>query len=351
MDAPLPLRSERASLHLFRTLPGDMAPRDMQDLMAFPFFSLAKSPRIVPIDFAAGGVTIRVEASAEHGLATIWDADILIWAASHIVEARDAGRRISRRMVASPHEILRFIGRGTSIRDYNRLRAALNRLQATSIMTSLRQSAEKRLHRFSWINEWAARTDSGGQSDGVELVLPDWLYAALLDDALVLTIDRAYFSLTGGLERWLYRVVRKHGGHQRRGWRFEFRHLYEKSASLSSFTRFSLELRQMARRQPLPGYRLSVERNRDRVEILVFARARLSTASCGLPVNPLVPSCVDKHVPSRHRDTCYHASKTPNQNVKTDGYGALNLDSNLKESNFVDVAGASGLWISREGTP
>ena len=30
---------------------------------------------------------------------------------------------------------------------------------------------------------------------------------AVLDDALVLTIDRAYFGLTGGLERWLYRLV------------------------------------------------------------------------------------------------------------------------------------------------
>jgi plasmid replication initiation protein len=39
----------------------------------------------------AGGVEIRVEAVPDHGMATIWDADILIWAASQIVEARDAG--------------------------------------------------------------------------------------------------------------------------------------------------------------------------------------------------------------------------------------------------------------------
>lgn len=31
-------------------------------------------------------------------MATIWDADILIWAASQIVEARDAGLRTSRLM-------------------------------------------------------------------------------------------------------------------------------------------------------------------------------------------------------------------------------------------------------------
>ena len=59
--------------------------------MAYPFFSLAKSKRIVPIDFRAGKISIRVEAVPEHGMATIWDADVLIWAASQIVEARDAG--------------------------------------------------------------------------------------------------------------------------------------------------------------------------------------------------------------------------------------------------------------------
>src|SRR5207253_2880939 len=67
---------ERAQLDLFRTLPGDLAPRDAQDLMAYPFFSLAKSKRLAPIDFKAGSVKIRVEAVPEHGMATIWDADV-----------------------------------------------------------------------------------------------------------------------------------------------------------------------------------------------------------------------------------------------------------------------------------
>jgi hypothetical protein len=45
----------------------------------------------------------------------------------------------------------------------------------------------------------------------------------VLDAALVLTIDPAYFRLTGGIERWLYRLVRKHGGKQPGGWQFDFR--------------------------------------------------------------------------------------------------------------------------------
>src|SRR3546814_18835451 len=109
--------SERGQLALFQALPGDMRPRDAQDLMAYPFFSLAKSRRVVPICFAAGDVHIQVEGVPEHGLATIWDADVLIWAGSQLVAARDQGLPTSRLMTATPYEMLTFIGRGTSLRD------------------------------------------------------------------------------------------------------------------------------------------------------------------------------------------------------------------------------------------
>ena len=95
----------------------------------------------------------------------------------------------------------------------------------------------------------------------MELILPDWFYAGVLDDALVLTIDRAYFDLTGGLERWLYRLVRKHGGSQKGGWSFDFVHLHAKSGSLSPLKHFAYDLREIVRRQTLPGYRLVIERD------------------------------------------------------------------------------------------
>jgi plasmid replication initiation protein len=261
---------QREQLDLFRALPGDMAPRDAQDLMAYPFFSLAKSRRTAPIDFRSGGVTVRVEGTAEHGIATIWDADILIWAASQIVEARDAGIRSSRRMQATPYEILRFIGRGTSLHDYQRLKAALDRLQSTSVATSIRETTGRRLHRFSWINEWKERADSKGVPLGLELILPDWFYAGVLDEALVLTIDPAYFKLTGGIERWLYRLVRKHGGKQPGGWQFDFPYLHRKSGSMARTYDFACDLRALVARQSLPGYVLSIERLPGEPEILAF---------------------------------------------------------------------------------
>ena len=92
----------------------------------------------------------------------------------------------------------------------------------------------------------------------------------MIEEALVLTIDRAYFALTGGIERWLYRLVRKHGGRQRTGWQFDFRHLHAKSGSMARFSDFALDLRRIAARQTLPGYRLTVTRAAGRSDTLHF---------------------------------------------------------------------------------
>ena len=265
--------AESQQLKLFRALPGHLAPRDAQDLMAYPFFSLAKSKRLAPIDFRAGAVSIRVEATPEHGMATIWDADVLIWAASQIVNARDAGFSTSRLMASTPYEILTFVGRGISARDYQRLKAGLDRLQATTVATSIRQSTERRRHRFSWINEWKETADANGRTLGIELILPDWFYSGLINDALILTIDRQYFALTGGLERWLYQIVRKHGGRQEHGWSFDFAYLHAKSGSLSSLKHFAYDIRDIVRRQPLPGYSLTIERAPFGAERLSFKPA------------------------------------------------------------------------------
>jgi plasmid replication initiation protein len=139
-----------------------------------------------------GDITIRVE------------ADCRTWHGDHFgcrrfdlgsVADLDAGLVTSRLMAAAPHEMLTYISRGTSARDYHRLKAALDRLQSTTIATSIRQPAERRMHRFSWITEWKERVDANNRPQGIGLILPDWFYSAVLDDALVLTIDRAYFAL------------------------------------------------------------------------------------------------------------------------------------------------------------
>src|SRR6266852_6836400 len=116
----------------------------------------------------------------------------------------------------------------------------------------------------------------------MEFVLPEWFYSSVVDRSLVLTIDPAYFRLTGGIERWLYRVARKHAGRQRHGWVFEFAHLHAKSGSLARVSDFALDIRRIAARQRLPGYRLLIER-KGHTELLRILPADPST----VPVNRL----------------------------------------------------------------
>jgi hypothetical protein len=75
------------------------------------------------------------------------DADVSNWAALQIIEARDAGIETSRLLVATPYETPSFAGRETSGRDYLKLKAAFNRLQSTSVATSI-----CRLTSLAWYN-------------------------------------------------------------------------------------------------------------------------------------------------------------------------------------------------------
>ena len=66
----------------------------------------------------------------------------------------------------------------------------------------------KQQRQFSWIEGWTDLVDDDGkQSRGMTLTLSDWFYEGLLMDGGLLSIDPVYFSITGGRERWLYRVA------------------------------------------------------------------------------------------------------------------------------------------------
>ncbi len=193
--------SERSKLDPFVVATGDASPRDQRDLMERPFFSLAKARRVAPILYEAGDVRVEVHAVPEHGMATIWDADVLIWAASQLVEAENLGLKTSRFLRFTPYQLLIAVGRQTGARDYKLLKGALSRLQSTVIRTTIRNGEHWRRHQFSWINEWEECTTRDGRIEGMEFVLPDWFYRGVIDRSLVLAIDPAYFRLTGGIER------------------------------------------------------------------------------------------------------------------------------------------------------
>ncbi len=267
-------RNGEEQLDLFVAIPGDIPTHDQQEMMERPFFSLSKQRRIEPIDYKVQNgstqISVNVTAPAQIGIATIWDADILIWAASQLREAKARGLTTVATFRVPLYELLRGIDRPTGGDEYRRIVEALERLSATLIRTNIRQGKKKRPEGFHWIEHYAAPTDEDGRSLGIEFTLSDWLYDGILTDSLVLTIDREYFKLTGGIERWLYRVVRKHGGHQSAGWAFTMRQLHHKSGSTQRLADFAKELRRTVEKQRIPGYWLELLRTSEGEEVLTF---------------------------------------------------------------------------------
>jgi plasmid replication initiation protein len=143
-------------LDIFRAAYADIPIRDQRDTMERPFFSLSKSPRRTPIKYEVNGVLVKVSPVQEYGVATIWDADILIWAATQITECLDRGGKPSRTLHFHPHTLLKGIRRGVGGDQYRKLQDALRRLGATYIETSIRlpQGSRKATVDFHWIEKW-----------------------------------------------------------------------------------------------------------------------------------------------------------------------------------------------------
>ncbi|WP_169973987.1 replication initiator protein A [Tautonia rosea] len=275
MTKRLPPRGDHQP-DLFAANFADIPIRDQRDTMERPFFSLAKKPRYKPIEYHVGDVWVEVSGNSKFGMATIWDADILIWASTQVTEALDRGRTPSRTIHFHPHNLLKSIRRPTGGDHYRRLRAALERLTHTAVRTNIRAEGKKKAASFHWLESWTEVVDEdSGETTGMTMTLPDWLFDGIVMKGGVLTIHEDYFLLTGGIERWLYRVARKHAGQQEHGWLFTMRQLYEKSGSASRFSDFAIDVRKVGAADSLPEYAMTLHKNDEGEEVVHFMRREL----------------------------------------------------------------------------
>ena len=275
MTKRLPPKGDQQA-DLFTANFADIPIRDQRETMERPFFSLAKRPSFTPIEYNVGDVWVEVSANPKFGIATIWDADILIWASTQITEAIDRGLTPSRVVRFHPHNVLKSIRRPTGGEHYRRLRAALDRLTHTAVRTNIRAEGKTKTASFHWLESWTELTDEKtGEPSGMTLTLPDWLFDGILMKGGVLTIHEDYFLLTGGIERWLYRVARKHAGQQEGGWQFTMRQLHEKSGSTSRLSDFAIDVRKVVDADSLPEYTAIMHKNEEGEEVIHFMRRTL----------------------------------------------------------------------------
>ena len=254
---------ENQDLERFTANFGDVAPKDQIDLMARNWFSLTPG-RTQPIEHeyidSKSGLTetVRVTGSADQGIATLFDADILIFAISQWIEAQRQGFAPSRRVHFTPYQLFAWLNISPTGTAYARLKDALHRLKMTSIETTVKtengKRSRNRIRQFSWISEWEI-AEENGEVRGVEVVLAEWLFESIRGFH-VLTLDRRYFSIQGTVERWLYLYARKSTGGAHGIWKESFKNLYNKSASQQQYKHFASALRKIVKKDNLPGLRL-----------------------------------------------------------------------------------------------
>ncbi|MHB1079372.1 MAG: replication initiator protein A [Prosthecobacter sp.] len=254
---------EHQDLERFIASSADISPKDQIDLMARCWFSLTpgRTDAIQHeyVDARSGQTeTVRITGSAEHGIATIHDQDLLIYAISQWVEAKRRGLEPSRRIHFTPYQFLAWMNREPGGGQYQRLKDALHRLKMTSIQTTIRSEqgkrSRKRIRQFSWISEWEI-TEEKGEIRGIEVVLAEWLFESI-QDFHVLTLDKRYFDIPGSVERWLYLYARKATGGPTGIWKETFKSLYQKSASQQEYKHYASTLRKLVKKNDLPGLRL-----------------------------------------------------------------------------------------------
>ena len=168
---------------LFLPYLADLPLRDQREMMERPFFSLAKSKRVKPIDYTSpdGKLWVHVSGNPDYGMATIWDADILIYCASQLADmARRGVNDVPRKLHIMPYDLLRAIGRPTTGRAYELLGQALDRLVSTTIKTNIR-AENRREATFSWLDGWTQLVDEKTErSRGMTLELSNWFWAEFL---------------------------------------------------------------------------------------------------------------------------------------------------------------------------
>lgn len=269
-------RSPESQFDLFIPLVSDLSLKDQRETMERPFFSLAKRKRLKPIEYTSpdGDTWVKVSGNAEFGIATIWDADILIWAASALNRLKEQGvNDLPRTLKTTSYDLLRAIKRDTGGKSYQELNAALQRLESTTIQTSIRAPKRKDKAQFGWIDAFQLEVDPETEAPrGISITLSDWVYQGIVTERSLLTMHQDYFLLTGGMERALYRVARKHAGDQEGGWTCRISLLHEKTGSDSPLKQFTYLLKRILAKNTLPEYDLTLTKTNDGSPAVHFVR-------------------------------------------------------------------------------
>ncbi len=255
----------------------DAAPKADVGSMEHPIFSLSKKPDHSIRRYEHGDISVEIQPSVK-GNANIWDKDVLIYCCSQLREGLNRGREPSPVIHIRAHDLLvatnkKIIGGG----DYRNLMESLERLAGTRIKTNIATGDKTERYNFGLIVQYKVLEETRGGKDrmaSIAIEIPSWLFRAVVSGE-VLTLDRNYFRLRGGIERRLYELARKHVGNQPK-WVIGMDLLHKKSGSQSKLKSFRYQVIKLAKSNHLPGYKLKY--NSDKDQLMFFNRKGVKAA-------------------------------------------------------------------------
>ncbi|HGC8067022.1 TPA: replication initiator protein A [Yersinia enterocolitica] len=264
----------------------DVATKDNRSLMDVALFRLSKRDKrageVIRYELTDGYVEVSAGA---HGMASIWDYDIVLMMVSHLTESMNLfkagrGQMPGRKFVPHTSDIAKFCRRGDGGRQADDIEAALDRLQGTMIK-SVRETPSRNGKRnvrevesegLIGLYRVVSRTDTGKVSS-IEITAPDWIYREVTSGAKpdVLTVHPDYFLIEPGLGRFVYRLARRAAGKTDAKWAFKT--IYERSGSAGSFKEFCRMMRKLIEANDLPEYALQEEPGQKGPLLLITRRS------------------------------------------------------------------------------
>jgi len=217
-------------------------PKGDRHSMEHPFYSLSKRSDIKPREYLSPDGKSRVLVLPSlHGMPTIWDKDILIYISTLIRSAMKRGDMgpENRSIRIDTSNYLGATAKGDSSQQYKEFAKAIKRLHGCTIETNIETNGTSVQEGIHLIENYRVITKTKtGKIASVELKIADWLYGAILNaNEEMLSIHKKYFKLTGGIERRIYEIARKHCGRQPY-WSVGIENLWIKSGSRGELKKF-----------------------------------------------------------------------------------------------------------------
>jgi Replication initiator protein A len=249
-------------------LTGDV--RNAVEIMMWNFFAhqwCEEDPITELAPYDDGRIRIEVRGTSK-GVATVLDAETIIYITSLIGEKLERGEPVSRNFTFSLQDFCRISGLTSSGSLSDRLEAGLERLQGTQIKTNMVVGGKAETEFFSWISSgkcvrWEDRIVDGEKVKGrvkyVRVEISEWLWRALCIDRNFLTYNQEFFKLSP-IKRRLYELARVHCA-GRPAFLIGLESLRNRVGSSQELKLFKSYLEKMAagkKGAPLPGYGFQV---------------------------------------------------------------------------------------------